>query len=214
MSYEMGRFCTLNARRAKKPFTLIELVVTISIIVLTVAIVTAVFRKDSPAQALSHAENEFRAYCARVRYRACESGKDWVIHYDPETRKFSSSPGKFEKFEMPGGDGLASSSHKNTEEEEEDPDDPESESSSGTYAPLRWALPEKFEFATENSSEDTLMAGEKLELFRFFPDGGGSGNGYLEFKCGDLSRFFKITHLTGRLVSMDREELERGVIEQ
>ena len=134
------------ARVARKlsPFTLIELVVTIAIIVLTVAIVSAVFREESPARALENAENDFRAYCGRVRYRACETGRDWVINYDPEKKQFTASPGKFEKFQMPGGEGQAGPV---PDDEEPDPDDPENESGSENgYSRLVWSLPEKFVF--------------------------------------------------------------------
>ena len=50
-----------NLRR-QHPFTLIELVVTIAIIVLTVALVTAVFGKESPARQMSRMESDFRTY--------------------------------------------------------------------------------------------------------------------------------------------------------
>ena len=48
-----------------------------------------------------------------------------------------------------------------------------------------------------------------LEVFRFFPDGGGSGAANLEFRCGELARIFRISKLTGRLSSLDKAEYER-----
>lgn len=195
----------------KSAFTLIELVVTISIIVLTVSLVVAVFRKESPARALENMELDFGSYCSRVRYRACETGRDWVINYDPDTKAFSAVPGKHEKFQMPGKDNKNASRNAETEDEEEfSYDDPENPyGSTGGYANLEWRLPPSIEFTTENGEEDSLMTGEKLEVFRFFPDGGGSGSGHLEFKCGELARIFKISKLTGRLSVMDKSEYER-----
>ena len=198
---------------SKNRFTLIELVVTISIIVLTVSLVVAVFRKESPARTLENMEHDFRSYCARVRYRTCETGKDWVINYDPDTKTFSALPGKHEKFQMPGNEETKSA-RKQVESDEEDEeneflDADDEESRPGGYAKLVWRLPENVEFTTEHGDEDTLMSGEKLEVFRFFPDGGGSGSGYLEFRCGELARIFKITKLTGRLSAMDKAEYER-----
>ena len=192
-------------------FTLVELVVTIAIILLTVALVTAVFRGESPAQQLNRAEMDFKAYCARVRYRACETGRDWVINYDPDTKAFSAVPGKHEKFQMPGKDNKSASRNAETEDEEEfSYDDPENPyGSTGGYAKLEWRLPQNIEFTTENGEEDSLMTGEQLEIFRFFPDGGGSGSGHLEFRCGELARIFKINKLTGRLSVMDKSEYER-----
>ena len=199
----------------KSAFTLIELVVTISIIVLTVSLVVAVFRKESPARALENMELDFRSYCARVRYRACETGRDWVINYDPDIKAFSAAPGKHEKFQMPGKDNKNASRDTETEEDEEySYDDPENPyGRTGGYAKLEWRLPESIEFTTENGEEDSLMTGEQLEIFRFFPDGGGSGSGHLEFRCGELARIFKISKLTGRLSVMDKAEYERGLLQ-
>ena len=191
--------------RKMRTFTLVELVVTITIIVLTVSLVSSTFRKESPAQILKRMELEFRAYCARVRYRACESGRDWVVSYDPDEKSFLASPGKYENFQMPGTE-----KSRKTSDGEDASDDPDDAYSAGNgYAQLRWKLPENVEFTTENSAEDSLMAGEKLEVFRFFPDGGGSGSGHLEFRTGDLNRIFRITGLTGRLTVTDKEEFDR-----
>ena len=196
------RSCTPASR--DRAFTLIELVVTITIIILTISIVSSTIRKESPSQILDRMGLEFRAYCARVRYRACESGRDWVVSYDPDEKNFSASLGKYERFRMPGSDdGLKGRSS------EEDEEADETYAEGGVYAPLVWKLPEGVEFTTEDSAEDSLMVGEKLEVFRFFPDGGGSGSGHLELRCGDLSRIFRITRLTGRLVMMEKEEFER-----
>ena len=108
-------------------------------------------------------------------------------------------------------------SESETEEDEEEGyafDDPENPyGSAGGYAKLEWRLPENIEFSTENGEEEALMTGELLEVFRFFPDGGGSGSGHLEFKCGELARIFRITKLTGRLSVIDRDEYERELLQ-
>ena len=199
--------------RKRAAFTLIELVVTISIIVLTVSLVVAVFRKESPARSLENMEFDFRSYCSRVRFRACETGRDWVINFDPDSKVFSAAPGKHEKFQMPGENSKSGASRKQSEDEEDEEDvvnDPEDPYSSGTgYSKLEWKLPENIEFSTERGEEDTLMTGELLEVFRFFPDGGGSGTAHLEFRCGELARIFRISKLTGRLSSVDKAEYER-----
>lgn len=208
-----ARHAKYSGIRRRAAFTLIELVVTISIIVLTVSIVAAVFGKESPARALENMELDFRSYCARVRFRACETGRDWVINYDPDSKVFSAAPGKHEKFQMPGEDSKNSGASRTRSEEEEEEDtmnDPENPYSSGNgYSKLEWKLPEKVEFSTEKGEEDTLMTGELLEVFRFFPDGGGSGTANLEFRSGELARIFRISKLTGRLSSIDKAEYER-----
>ena len=202
--------------RKRAAFTLIELVVTISIIVLTVSLVVAVFRKESPARSLENMEFDFRAYCSRVRFRACETGRDWVINFDPDSKVFSAAPGKHEKFQMPGENSKSGAPRKESVDEEDEENeedvvnDPEDSYSAGTgYSKLEWKLPENIEFATERGEEETLMTGELLEVFRFFPDGGGSGAANLEFRCGELARIFRISKLTGRLSSLDKAEYER-----
>ena len=186
-------------------FTLVELVVTIAIILLTVALVTAVFRGESPAQQLNRAEMDFKAYCARVRYRACETGRDQVVKYDLETKTFTAHPGEYEKFIMPGDAGSKEAQISDRSEDEQE----EELSAAEGHSKLEWKLPEAIVFSSGSGSEDSLMVGEKLEIFRFFPDGGGSGSGYFEFKCKDLCRVLRITKITGRLNAVDKEEFER-----
>lgn len=223
-----------NKKEIVSAFTLIELVVTISIIALTTALVTSGIREESPARALESAGLEFKAFAARVRYRACETGKDWVIEYDPEKRTFFAVPGRFEKFQMPGNNNKNASGSDEVEYEEDEPspfslvnassgEDAAAVSSSGVddeeetgpgFARLEWKLPQKVQFATPDGSEEALTSGERLEVFRFFPDGGLSGGKNMEFHSGNLANVFLAARLTGQIICIDKEEHEEARNEQ
>ena len=47
-----------------------------------------------------------------------------------------------------------------------------------------------------------------MELFRFFPDGGASGNRRFELHYRTLKRIFEISPLTGRLTVREGTEEE------
>jgi len=73
----------------RKPFTLVEVVVVIVIMVLTGAVAVSAMRTDSTSRLLRRTTNEFRSLCSRVRYKAMEMGEDRMVVYDPEKRIFS-----------------------------------------------------------------------------------------------------------------------------
>ena len=68
---------------------------------------------------------------------------------------------------------------------------------------LRWKLPEKLEFTTENQAEDDLAVSERLEIFRFYADGAGGGGNRLVFAAGELKQTFSISKLTGQLLRFE-----------
>lgn len=71
-----------------KSFTLLELVVVMSIIAIATTLAVSAFRGESPTRKVENASLEFEAYCARVRYAAMESGSDRVVAFDPDARRF------------------------------------------------------------------------------------------------------------------------------
>ena len=83
-----------------------------------------------------------------------------------------------------------------------DPADPESERSS-----IRWKLPEGFEYSRQSDVSGELE-GEKMELFRYYPDGGASGTRVLVMRCGNARREFRVSLLTGLLTSRELSEEE------
>ena len=198
--------------RCKRSFTLIELVVAIAIIAISTAMASAYLRAESPARTLENTAREFEAFCSRVRYRAAEAGEEWKVCYDPDSREFVAFKAAEQKIILP-----------DSEEDEAEVDEVEEaerihheKSNSrvigeGNEEPervqltpvLRWKLPEKLEFTTENQAEDDLAVSERLEIFRFYADGAGGGGNRLVFTAGELKQTFSISKLTGQLLRFE-----------
>ena len=174
---------------AGKAFTLIELVVAIAIVALTLAIAVTTLRGESPAQKLERTVYEISAFCARIRFRSAEEGRDWVLKYNPEGRNFYATAVDEESEESPDG-----TVGKKESDDSELPALPR----------LDLKLDKSFTFETEEGAENQLANGEELEVFRFFPDGGASGSHKLVLKLGGLQKVFHISKLTGR-VMIDEE---------
>ena len=72
----------------RKPFTLVEVVVVIVIMVLTGAVAVSAMRTDSTSRLVRRTAADFRSLCSRVRYKAMEIGEDRMVVYNPEQRLF------------------------------------------------------------------------------------------------------------------------------
>ena len=174
----------------RSDFTLIEQVVAIAIIALTLAVAVTALRGESPAQKLERTVYEFSAFCARVRFRSAEEGRDWVLKYEPGTGFYAVAVAEEKEDPESAGNG---------EKNEDDEDAPR-------LPKLYFKLDKSFTFQTSEGSENQLANGEELEVFRFFPDGGASGNHRLVMKLGGMQKVFSISKLTGRV--MTDEELK------
>ena len=185
----MSDFSLCRKSLQRKSFTLIELVVAIAIVTLTLAIAVTTLRGESPAQKMERTVHEFSAFCARVRFRSAEEGRDWVLKY------------------VPGGSfyAVAVSPDENAEENSESSDGKKEFNEDAPPLPrLELKLDKSFSFETADGAENQLANNEELEIFRFFPDGGASGNHKLVLKLGGLQQVFYISKLTGRVL-IDRE---------
>ena len=191
----------------------------IALISIVTGLAVASFRGESPAQLLERASLEFRAYCAGVRYRAAEEGREWGVYFNPETRTFSArailSAEELDEQELSGGE------------------------ETGPAATLTWQIPAKLEFGDgdpagdfggeEEESEGTKLARqleeEESELFAdsdeetdpaeeelgrrvmVFHSDGSAGSGFrLVFHCGELRRVFAVSPLSGALITVNEEE--------
>ena len=72
----------------RKPFTLVEVVVVIVVMVLTGAVAVSAMRTNSTSRLVRQASADFRSLCSRVRYKAMEMGEDRMVIYDPERHLF------------------------------------------------------------------------------------------------------------------------------
>ena len=157
-------------------FTLIEMIVVLTIMVVAVAVVVATFRGDNPSVVLDNAALDLEAYLAQVRYRAAEMGRDYVV-----------------KYPFGGSELIASPDYSREELETIELENVTS------VEELKFRLPENCTLITESGAEKLLAQEQRLEIFRFFPDGGGSSANRPVMKCENLSRSFDIAFLTGRL---------------
>lgn len=176
--------------REKNVFTLLELIVVMTVMVLATSMAVAVFKGESPARRIEKASLEFEEFCARVRYQALESGEDRLVVIVPETQTF--------RMKIP--------------EEFQPKEDEETETGEETSKPaeIEWKLPEKFSFGDELAHMDEEAAEDgTVELFRFFPDGSASGKRKLEFRYGEIRRIFDISALTGRITQTDGDDTEK-----
>ena len=111
----------------RKPFTLVEVVVVIVIMLVTGGIAISAMRTDSTSRLIKRSAADFRSLCSRVRYKAMEMSEDRIVVYDPEQRLF-----------------YMARPIRNQEEELE---------YEYGFVPLKtaqWELPEDFELATED----------------------------------------------------------------
>ena len=161
----------------RKPFTLVEVVVVIVIMVLTGTIAIGAMRTDSTSRLIRSTTNDFRSLCSRVRYKAMEMGQDRMVVYYPEERMF-----------------YIARPIANQEEAMEYED----EGFVTLKDSFKWALPKEFELTTDEN--------RPIEVFRFYPDGGASGKWNLTLAVAgkDLAMEISVAKLTGAVVSREK----------
>ena len=160
----------------RKPFTLVEVVVVIVIMVLTGTIAIGAMRTDSTSRLIRSTTNDFRSLCSRVRFKAMEMGQDRMVVYFPEERMF-----------------YIARPIANQEEAMEYED----EGFVTLKESFKWALPKEFELTTDEN--------RPIEVFRFYPDGGASGRWKLNlaFSGKDRVVVINVAKLTGSVVSYE-----------
>ena len=159
----------------RKPFTLVEVVVVIVIMVLTGAVAVSAMRTDSTSRLIRRTTADFRSLCSRVRYKAMETGEDRMVVYDPETRIFSMGrPIRNQEEYLEYEDG---------------------------FVPLdgaRWELPSEFELTTEENRPIEVFR------FYPDGGASGKWNLTLAIAGKDLAMEISVAKLTGAVVSREK----------
>ena len=159
----------------RKPFTLVEVVVVIVIMVLTGAVAVSAMRTDSTSRLVKRTTSEFRSLCSRVRYKAMEMGEDRMVVYDPEKRVFSMArPIRNQEEYLEYEDG---------------------------FVPLdgaRWELPEEFELTTDENRPIEVFR------FYPDGGASGKWNLTLSVAGKDFAMEISVAKLTGAVVSREK----------
>lgn len=174
--------------RSRFSFTLIEMIVVLAIMMVAVAVVVGTFRGEDPTVVLDNAALEFESYLAQVRYRAAETGRDFVVSYPHEGTFLVASP-DYSKSE------LAKIELDNEIAIEE----------------LKFTIPSNCTLVTESGAEKLIAQDGKLEVMRFFPDGGAGAAHRLVMKCGEVCRSFDLSFLNGKLLVTNEDFTETYV---
>ena len=188
-------------------FTLLELVVVITVIALSTALAVTTLRSESDARAMENFSQNLDAYFGRVRYRATEEGCTWDVFIDTDARTLAACR------------RMTAAEHEELSFSDEAPP-----------PVLRWNYPEKITLsAVENRGEPVVETAEKKvsiveqrrqdedtanaeylpageRTFRFYADGFVGGTHLVEVECGELARKYEISPLTGRLIEVRDEE--------
>ena len=159
----------------RKPFTLVEVVVVIVIMVLTGAVAISAMRTDSTGRLIKRSVSDFRSLCSRVRYKAMEMGEDRMVVYDPEKRIFSMArPTQNLEEEMDYEDG---------------------------FVPLdgaKWELPEEFELTTDENRPLEVFR------FYPDGGASGKWNLTLAVAGKDIAMEISVAKLTGAVISREK----------
>lgn len=166
--------------RRESAFTLVEIIVVLVIIMLITGISVSALRGESPSVTLNRTSLEFEAFIARVRFLCAESGRDYVVHFYPEKKLIAAH--------------VEFSDEEKENQEYEISENPEVQ---------KFSLGDTVELFTVESDEEDTMEEEYIELFRFYPSGGGSCIRRPGFRVENLSAFFDISFFSGQLIRGD-----------
>lgn len=159
----------------RKPFTLVEVVVVIVIMVLTGAVAVSAMRTDSTSRLIKRTSSEFRSLCSRVRYKAMEMGEDRMVVYDPEKHMFyMARPTQSLEEEMEYEDGFV------------------------LIETTKWELPKEFELTTDENRPVEVFR------FYPDGGASGKWNLNLACEKSDRVVVIGVAKLTGAVISYER----------
>ena len=193
----------------RRPFTLLELVVVIAIAALAIGMgASALKRRSGPAQ-FSEAVRGFQAFCVASRSQAMELGRDRVVYFLPQERLFRS--GDPEVLPAPKEEEMVVLTQIPDEYRTDGDGATDDYDTPAVLTEPKWKLPEDYLLDEEASEgiEPVDPGGEeiKLEVFRFFADGGAAGRLKFTMQYRSWAKTFVISPLTGRILVEDTEVL-------
>ena len=159
----------------RKPFTLVEVVVVIVIMVLTGAVAVSAMRTDSTSRLMRRASYDFRSLCSRVRFKAMELGQDRMVVYDPEKNMFfMARPVETQEEALEYEEGFV------------------------ILDGVKWSLPEEFELTTDENRPIEVFR------FYPDGGASGKWNLNLACKGKDLVMVIEVAKLTGTVISYEK----------
>ena len=171
----------------RRRFTLLEMIAVAAILALGTAVSVGVLRKRSGGAEFERRCVSFSDFCGKVRRQAMESGRPRSLYCNAAERCFESGA-------VPEAAG--SEIAPLVPPPELDPAAAQAEERAPELRTERWVVPE--EFSVPVVTADGF--GERLEVFRFYPDGGVFQTAELVFEYGSMRRSFRIQPLTGKLL--------------
>ena len=160
----------------RRSFTLVELIVVLVMISMLTALAVTSLRGESPSSLLNRQSLALEAWCAAIRYRCAEEGVDYAVRLMPEEKYLYACAVD--------------------PDAETDPLPPES-------GPLRLNFPDNFEISTVEGAENDARDTDYVDIFRFFPGGGGVCVNRPVLKIEELAKHFDMSFLHGRILSAD-----------
>ena len=158
----------------RKPFTLVEVVVVIVIMVLTGAVAVSAVRTDSTSRLIRRTTADFRSLCSRVRFKAMELGQDRMVVYNPEDRLFyMARPVANQEEALEYEDGFVE------------------------LKDIRWELPKEFELTTDENRPIEVFR------FYPDGGASGRWKLNLAFSGKDLVVVIEVAKLTGSVISYE-----------
>ena len=183
-----------------------------AIVSIATGFAVAAFRGESSSRILERASQDFRAFCSQVRFRAAEEGCDWGVYFDRETRTFSARavyPPSSESGEDSSGAPPSTLRWRPPEKLEFGDDGiPEESAGDGEGEGTKLARQlekEEAELFADSDAENSDPAEAELgtRVMLFYSDGSAGSGFRLIFHCGELSRAFEVSPLSGRLIEVD-----------
>ncbi|MPM55528.1 hypothetical protein SDC9_102325 [bioreactor metagenome] len=192
--------------RRRHCFTLIEMVVVITIMMLVLGLAATYLRSNRTQANLDGALREFELFCAKIRARVLQDGVERKLVFNPETREFQARA----LISDVGGpvcraDDLDDSEAPVITEVLEEEDELALSGRDEGPENRAWKFPETLQIDYRMDGLNALFEGEDLELWRYRRDGTAQLNQPLVVYLGDSARSITVSEFSGLVRVEDRD---------